>query len=53
MKKLLLILATSLALMGCSTNSDSGYSSQDIMFAEMMIPHHLGKLDDLRAVARI
>ena len=40
MKKLLLILATSLALMGCSTNSDSGYSSQDIMFAEMMIPHH-------------
>ena len=40
MKKLLLVLATSLALMGCSTSSNSGYSSQDIMFAEMMIPHH-------------
>jgi uncharacterized protein (DUF305 family) len=40
MKKILLVLATSLALMGCSANSDSGYSSQDIMFAEMMIPHH-------------
>ena len=40
MKKLLVVLATLLALMGCSANSDSGYSSQDIMFAEMMIPHH-------------
>ena len=40
MKKILLVLATLLALMGCSANSDSGYSSQDIMFAEMMIPHH-------------
>ena len=40
MKKLLVVLATLLILMGCSTNSDSGYSSQDIMFAEMMIPHH-------------
>ena len=40
MKKLLVVLASLLTLMGCSTNSDSGYSSQDIMFAEMMIPHH-------------
>jgi uncharacterized protein (DUF305 family) len=24
----------------CSQSSNSGYSSQDIMFAEMMIPHH-------------
>ena len=40
MKKLLLVFAASLALMGCSTSTDSGYSSQDIMFAEMMIPHH-------------
>ena len=40
MKKLLVVLASLLTLMGCSTNSDSGYSSADIMFAEMMIPHH-------------
>ena len=40
MKRILLVLAPLLALMGCSANSDSGYSSQDIMFAEMMIPHH-------------
>lgn len=40
MKKLLLVFASSLVLMGCETSSSSDYSSQDIMFAEMMIPHH-------------
>ena len=39
MKRLALILV-GLLLVGCSSQSNSGYSSQDIMFAEMMIPHH-------------
>ena len=39
MKRLSLILV-GLLLVGCSSQSNSGYSSQDIMFAEMMIPHH-------------
>ena len=39
MKRLALFLL-GLLLVGCSSQSNSGYSSQDIMFAEMMIPHH-------------
>ena len=39
MKRFLLIVL-GLFLVGCSSQSSSGYSSQDIMFAEMMIPHH-------------
>jgi len=39
-KRILVIVLLPIALMGCSTSSNSGYSSQDIMFAEMMIPHH-------------
>jgi len=37
-KGILLFLA--LLITGCASESNSGYSSQDIMFAEMMIPHH-------------
>ena len=39
MKRLALILV-GLLLVGCSSQSNSGYSFQDVMFAEMMIPHH-------------
>jgi len=39
-KRILVIVLLPIALMACSTSSNSGYSSQDIMFAEMMIPHH-------------
>lgn len=39
MKRLVLMLV-GLLIVGCSSQSNSGYSSQDIMFAEMMIPHH-------------
>ncbi len=39
---IVLVVLTSLFIVGCSSNSDksSEFSSQDIMFAEMMIPHH-------------
>lgn len=43
MKRLVLALISFLILTGCATNSENSngtYSSQDIMFAEMMIPHH-------------
>lgn len=40
MKRVLVFLIAAFMSAGCSTSSDSGYSSQDIMFAEMMIPHH-------------
>ena len=42
MKKLVLVLIGSLLLSGCATKtqSNSEYSSDDIAFAEMMIPHH-------------
>ena len=42
MKRLLLVMITALLLSGCaaSTQSNSEYSSDDIAFAEMMIPHH-------------
>ena len=43
MKRLGLALISLLMLTGCATsseNSSGGFSSQDIMFAEMMIPHH-------------
>jgi uncharacterized protein (DUF305 family) len=39
MKRLALMLIV-LLLVGCSNQANSGYSSQDIMFADMMIPHH-------------
>lgn len=42
-RSLIVVLATLLLfLTGCSSNAEktSEYSSQDIMFAEMMIPHH-------------
>ena len=42
MKKLLLAIMSALVLTGCATSSQSGsgYSADDIAFAEMMIPHH-------------
>ena len=43
MKRLVLALVSLLILTGCATsseNSNGAFSSQDIMFAEMMIPHH-------------
>ncbi|NCV35046.1 MAG: DUF305 domain-containing protein [Actinobacteria bacterium] len=43
MKRLGLALVSLLILTGCATNSENSngaFSSQDIMFAEMMIPHH-------------
>ena len=42
MKKLYLAIISALLLSGCaaSTQSNSEYSSADIAFAEMMIPHH-------------
>ena len=43
MKRLGLALVSLLILTGCATsseNSNGAFSSQDIMFAEMMIPHH-------------
>ena len=39
MKRVILIFLA-LLITGCASESNSGYSSQDIMFAEMMIPHH-------------
>ena len=42
MKRLFLVMITAFLLTGCaaSTQSNSKYSSDDIAFAEMMIPHH-------------
>jgi uncharacterized protein (DUF305 family) len=42
MKRLFLVMITALLLSGCaaSTQSNSEYSSANIAFAEMMIPHH-------------
>ena len=43
MKRLLAIIVGAIFLAGCASNSQdqaSSFSSQDIMFAEMMIPHH-------------
>ena len=42
MKRLPLVMITALLLSGCaaSTQSNSEYNSDDIAFAEMMIPHH-------------
>ena len=42
MKRVLLVVVGALLLSGCaaSTQSNSEYSSADIAFAEMMIPHH-------------
>lgn len=42
MKRVVLILIGALLLSGCaaSSQSNSEYSSADIAFAEMMIPHH-------------
>ena len=39
MKKVILLFLA-LLITGCASESNSGYSSQDIMFAETMIPHH-------------
>ena len=38
--KRVIVLFLALLITGCASESNSGYSSQDIMFAEMMIPHH-------------
>ena len=38
--KRVILLFLALLITGCASESNSGYSSQDIMFAEMMIPHH-------------
>jgi uncharacterized protein (DUF305 family) len=43
MKRLIAVLLGVLFLTGCASSSPDGlnsYSAQDIMFAEMMIPHH-------------
>ena len=42
MEKVILVAISALLISGCSTSSqsDSEYSSNDIAFAEMMIPHH-------------
>ena len=42
MKRVFLVMVSALLLSGCaaSTQSNSEYSSADIAFAEMMIPHH-------------
>ena len=42
MKRVLLVVVGALLLSGCaaSTQSNSEYTSADIVFAEMMIPHH-------------
>jgi uncharacterized protein (DUF305 family) len=42
MKRVLLVLISALLLSGCATSSPSNseYSSDDIAFAEQMIPHH-------------
>jgi uncharacterized protein (DUF305 family) len=42
MKRLLLVILGMLLFSGCATTpkSNSEYSTNDIMFAEMMIPHH-------------
>ena len=42
MKRLFLVLISALLLSGCatSTQSNSDFSSDDIAFAEQMIPHH-------------
>lgn len=38
--KPILVFLLLLAMSACSTSANSGYGHQDIMFAEMMIPHH-------------
>ena len=38
--KRVIVLFLALLITGCASESNSGYSSQDIMFAEMMLPHH-------------
>ena len=42
MKRLFLVFIAALLLSGCATSSPSNskYSTEDIAFAEMMIPHH-------------
>lgn len=42
MKKVWLVIFSALLLAGCATatQSNSKYSSKDLAFAEMMIPHH-------------
>jgi len=43
MRRLLLILVSLIVFTGCASgaeNSNGAFSSQDVMFAEMMIPHH-------------
>jgi uncharacterized protein (DUF305 family) len=42
MKRMFLVFIAALVLSGCATSSPSNskYSTEDIAFAEMMIPHH-------------
>lgn len=45
MRKLISIVATILVMTGCASSGESGFSSQDINFAEQMIPHHQQALE--------
>ena len=40
MKKIVVLLLLPFLVVSCSNSSNSRFSSQDLMFAEMMIPHH-------------
>ena len=40
MKRFLGLLLIVFFLVGCASETESGYSKEDINFAEMMIPHH-------------
>jgi uncharacterized protein (DUF305 family) len=53
MKRVFLVMVSALLLSGCaaSTQSNSEYSSADIAFAEMMIPHHEQAIEMAQDVA--
>lgn len=40
MKKIAVLLLLPFLIVSCSNSSNSRFSSQDLVFAEMMIPHH-------------
>lgn len=45
MKRIIFVLFVSLFISGCATKTESGFSSQDVNFAEEMIPHHQQALE--------